>query len=100
VAYRHIALDKNLGVQLIGVCEVMRYIVAKAVLFILCDDIQEAAGHVNFVLGSCCLEIFEDENTEIVLLVDTSNAFNSLNRLVALHSIRQVYLPLATYYFD
>ena len=30
--------------------------------------------------------IFEDENTDAVILVDVSNAFNSLNRQVALHN--------------
>ena len=32
--------------------------------------------------------IFEDENTEAVILVDASNAFNSLNRRAALHNIQ------------
>jgi len=40
--------------------------------------------------------VFEDENTEAVLLVDASSAFNSLNHLVALHNVRQVSPPLAT----
>ena len=32
--------------------------------------------------------IFEQESTDGVILVDTSNAFNSLNRKAALHNIR------------
>ncbi len=39
---------------------------------------------------------FESENNEGVLLVDASNAFNSLNRQVALHNIQRLYPPLAT----
>jgi len=105
VMCRLIALDKNPGVRPIGVCEVMRRIVAKAVLFILRDDIQEAAGARQLCAGQlsgveaavhAVRKVFEDENTEAVLLVDASNAFNSLNRVVALHNIRQVCPPLAT----
>ena len=39
---------------------------------------------------------FESEENEAVLLVDASNAFNSLNRQVALHNIRRLCPPLAT----
>jgi len=74
-------------------------------LFILRDDIQEAAGTHQLRAGQlsgveavvhAVRRAFEDENTEAVLLVDASNAFNSLNCLVALHNVRQVYPPLAT----
>ena len=40
--------------------------------------------------------IFNSSDTEAVLLVDTTNAFNSLNRQVALHNIRRLCPPLAT----
>ena len=102
---RLIALDKNPGVRPIGVCEVMRRIVAKAVLVILRDDIQEAAGSHQLCAGQlsgaeaavhAVRRVFEEGSTEAVLLVDASNAFNSLNRLVALHNIRQLCPPLST----
>ena len=102
---RLIALDKNPGVRPIGVCEVMRRIVAKAVLVILWDDIQEAAGSHQLCAGKlsgaeaavhAVRKVFEEGSTEAVLLVDASNAFNSLNRLVALHNIRQLCPPLST----
>ena len=102
---RLIALDKNPGVRPIGVCEVMRRIVAKAVLVILQDDIQEAAGSHQPCAGKlsgaeaavhAVRRVFEEGSTEAVLLVDDSNAFNSLNRLVALHNIRQLCPPLST----
>ena len=39
---------------------------------------------------------FESDENEAVLLVDTSNAFNSLNRQVVLHNIRRLCPLLAT----
>ena len=41
--------------------------------------------------------IFEEEETDAVLLIDASNAFNALNRAAALHNIRVLCPPLATY---
>ena len=39
--------------------------------------------------------MFQDSNTEGVLLVDATNAFNSINRQAALHNIRMLCPPLA-----
>ncbi len=44
LACRLIALDKNLGVRPIGVCETAKRIIAKAILLVTRGDIQEAAG--------------------------------------------------------
>ena len=41
-------------------------------------------------------QIFKDEHTEAVLLVDASNAFNNLNHQAALHNIHILCPPLAT----
>ena len=40
--------------------------------------------------------IFEKEGTEAVILVDASNAFNSLNRQVALHNVQRTCPAFAT----
>ena len=40
---------------------------------------------------------FEEEETDAVLLIDSSNAFNALNRVAALHNIRVLCRPIATY---
>ena len=41
--------------------------------------------------------IFEVDNTDAVLLIDASNAFNSLNRAAALHNVRILCPTIATY---
>ena len=94
-----IALDKSPGVRPIGVCEVVHRIVAKAVLYIIQDDIQVAAGpHQLCVDGGCSpcrRSVFDNDDSDAILLVDATNAFNSLNRSVALHNIQQLCPPLA-----
>ena len=40
--------------------------------------------------------IFDDDDTQAILLVDVSNAFNNLNRKTALHNIGIVCTSLAT----
>ena len=42
-------------------------------------------------------ELFEHDNSEAVLLIDSSNAFNFLNRAAALHNIRVLCPSIATY---
>ena len=80
----------------IGVSEVPRRIIAKAVLRVIGRDIEEAAGPLQVCAGQdggceaavhAMTEIFKNPESEAVLLVDATNAFNSLNRLAALHNI-------------
>ena len=42
------------------------------------------------------ISLFQQEETEAILLVDASNAFNCLNRLSALDNIRRLCPSLAT----
>ena len=97
LASRLIALDKNPGVRPIGIGETPRRIIAKAVLSVTRGDIQNAAGSVQLCAGQTAgveaaahavQKCFQQDETEAALLVDASNAFNSLNRNVALHNIR------------
>ena len=104
-ACRLIALDKNPGVRPIGICETVRRIVSKAVLYVIKDDIQHATGSIQLCAGqiagieaaihATCLQ-FSSPDTEGVLLVDASNAFNSLNRQTALHNIQVLCPAIAT----
>ena len=97
VACRLIPLNKNPGIRPIGVGEVMRRIVGKTIGSVLKDDIQEAAGPLQVSTGlkggaeaaiHSMREIFSEEGCDGVILVDASNAFNRLNRSVALHNIQ------------
>ena len=88
LAGRLIALDKKPGVRPIGVGEVLRRIVAKAVLRVAAPDIEKACGFIQKSAGQpagieaavhAVQQIYNDEETDGVLLVDARNAFNSLN---------------------
>ena len=96
---RLIALDKCPGVRPIGVGETVRRIIAKAVLSVLKGDIREAAGSSQLCAGqlSGCeaavhsvQTLFGSPDTEAVMLVDATNAFNSLNRQATLHNIQHL----------
>lgn len=54
VASRLIALDKKPGVRPIGIGEVARRIINKAILKVLYHDIQEAAGSLQLCAGQPC----------------------------------------------
>jgi len=77
-----------------------------AVMSTLKPYVTEAAGDLHLCAGqnSGCeaaihsmRTIYEEDTTDAILLVDASNAFNSLNRKVMLHNIRLICPLLATY---
>ena len=97
VACRLIPLDKNPGIRPIGVGEVMRRFIGKAIGAELKDYIQEATGPLQMSTGlkggseaaiHAMRNIFDSDGCDGVILVDASNAFNRLNRQVALHNIQ------------
>ena len=97
MACRLIPLNKNPGVRPIGIGEILRHIIGKSIGWILKMDIQSAAGPLQASTGikggaeaaiHTMKDLFESEETDAVILVDASNAFNSLNRVVALHNIQ------------
>ena len=90
-------MNKNPGIRPIGVGEILRRLIGKVIGWVLKDEIQEAAGPLQSATGlkggaeaaiHSMREIFNDHDTEPVILDNASNAFNSLNRQVALHNIR------------
>ena len=102
VACRLIPLNKNPGeaetqIRPIGVGEVLRRIVGKTISWSLKEDIQDSAGPLQMSTGlrggaeaaiHAMKNIYEEETTDAIILVDAANAFNRLNRLVALHNIQ------------
>ena len=104
IVCRLIPLDKCPGVRPIGVGKVVRRIIAKAILCTIGRDIEEAAGPLQVCAGQdggceaavhAMWSIFHDPATEGCLLVDASNAFNTLNRRAALHNISILCPPLS-----
>ena len=114
-ACRLIPLDKgpdkdgNPGIRPIGIGEVLRRIIGKAVMSILKLDVQRAGGCLQTCTGirsgieeaiHATYAAWNLPNTECLLQVDADNAFNRLNRKVALHNIREICPPLETYLFN
>ena len=69
------------------------------------SEIQEAAGPLQASTGlksgaeaaiHSMKDIFSSVDTDAVILVDASNAFNSLNRQVSLHNVQYTCPPFAT----
>ena len=97
------APDKNPGVRPIGVAEVLRRI-GKVTLSAIKPDILKAVGTTQLCAGQdggyeaavhAMQLTFADDNCQGALLVDASNAFNRLNRKVALHNVRLLCPSLA-----
>ena len=84
----------------------MRRIIGKVIVSVLKEDIisstgtlQECAGQeagIEAAIHSMNM-MYEDENTEAIMLVDASNAFNSLNRQSFLHNISYLCPSLAIF---
>ena len=96
-ASRLVPLDKQPGVRPIGISEIARRIISKAILRVTKSDIQSAVGSLQLCAGQdagveaavhAMRMIFESESTDGVLLVDASNAFNSLNHAATLHNVQ------------
>ena len=79
---------------------------AKCIMKILKHDVIDASGSLQVCAGLKCRseaaihamrKMFEADGNDAVLLIDASNAFNSLNKSAALHNIRILCPTLATF---
>ena len=106
LACRLIPLDKNPGLRPIGIGEILRRIAGKVVITSIRNEIISSVGSLQVWAGHdagceslihAMQTIYQDETTEAVILVDASNAFNSINRNVFLHNISTI-CPLVSIY--
>ena len=98
--------DNKPGVRPIGIGEVLRRIVAKLLIGLIKEDIIQAAGPIQTCAGlkggieaaiHAMRKTWEKPETEAMLLVDAENAFNNVNRKVALQNIKQICPPFYRY---
>ena len=106
LACRLVPLDKRPGLRPIGVGEVLRRIIGKAIMYVskkgvmeCCSRIQMCSGHEAGCEAAihAMKEAFDSEEAECVLLVDAANTFNSINRKAILHNIKIICPILAIY---
>ena len=112
IAGRLVPLDKGMtkdgtpGVRPVGVGEVLRRLVGKLLIGVIKEDITTAAGPLQTCTGikagieaaiHAMRKVFEEEETQAVLLVDAENAFNKLNRKAALNNIKELCPPFHQY---
>ena len=104
VACRLVPLDKQPGVRPIGIGEVVRRILGKAILQIVGSAVESAVGCLQLCGGQECgveaaihavKTTFDDDHTEGVLFADATNAFNRLNRAVCLRNVQRLCPELA-----
>ena len=107
IACRLIPLNKEpSGIRPIGIGEVLRRIIGKAIINEIRPDILESAGCLQLCAGQkagceaaahAMRDIYDDMETDAVLFVDASNAFNSLNRKAMVHNMKYLCPALAIY---
>lgn len=94
------------AVRPMGVGKVIRRVCEKYVMMVAKKNVVEASGS----LQPCAEQrsgreagiqgmhaLFEADDTDAVLLIDASNAFNALNRAAAFHNIRVLCLVISAY---
>ena len=99
-------LEQNPGLRPIGVGEVLRRIIRKSVANVLKSDVKHSVGSLQLCAGQdagseaavhAMHRIFDQEESEAVLLIDASSAFNSFNRKVFLHNVKVICPSISTF---
>ena len=102
---RLIPLDKNPSIRPIGIGEVLRRIMGKAVSSFTKEDTMKSVGPLQLSVGQkaaahAMRDIYDDSETQGVPFVDAKNAFNSMNRKAALHNIQRICPVISTYFIN
>ena len=99
-------IKEDNGIRPVGIGETLRRIVGKCVSHVVKKDVEEASGSLQTCAGHKSgieaaihgmKHTFEQDWCKIVMLVDADNAFNRLNRKVALANIEKLCPPLYLY---
>ena len=103
---RLILLDKNPGVRPVGIGQGLGRVVSSAITTLLKPELVEATTPLHTAAGlsggieasvHAMRRIYEDDETEKILLVDAANAFNALNGKAALHNVQYTCPELITF---
>ena len=87
MASRLVPLNKNSSLRPIGVGQVLRQVMGKVVVSAFFEDVTTPSSDAQICGRSSGSEaaihamrrMFQHENSEAVILVDATNAFNNLN---------------------
>ena len=91
-----LSLDKQPGIRPIGIGKVLRRIIGKTILSVIKPNLMASAGNLQLCAAQpagcesaihAITEIFKEDETDGLLLIDAENAFNSLNRSVSIKVI-------------
>ena len=97
LANRGIAIKKCLGLRPVGVGEMVRRIIGKAVMSVTGEKVQEAVGALQLCGGQpagvesaihAMRSFLDDDQSDGILLIDADNAFNRVNRATALWNVQ------------
>ena len=103
---RLIPLDKNPGIRPIGIGESLRRIMGKAISSFTKIDTMKSVGPLQLSVGHeggveaaahAMRDLYNNDETQGILFVDAENAFNSMNRITALHNIQRLCPIISTY---
>ena len=97
LANRGIAIDKCPGLRPVGVGEMARRIIGKAVMAVTGEKVRESVGALQLCAGHPVgvesaihgmRSFLDDDSSDGILLIDADNAFNRVNRAVALWNVQ------------